>query len=916
MRVRGLIAVCGLLVLCGAPLASARAHAFGDPVGPVEATGPGGANVPFDNGGFSCDHASGDLFPIGTTTVNCTTTDADGNPVSAGSFDVIVQDTTGPVLSGMPGDQPVSTGSPPATVSWPAPSANDLVDGSVSTSCSPSSGSSFASGSTTVTCSATDAHNNSSSASFTVTVTVTDTTNPVITVPGNINDSTTDPSGKVITYNPTATDNIDGSLPVSCSPASGTKFPANGNPTTVTCSATDTHGNTGTNSFTVTIAYIDNVAPVISGMPGDISTTTTVNAPKTVTWPSPTATDNVAGSVPVTCTPNSGSSFPANGSPTTVTCTASDGTNSASASFTVTVTITDTIAPMITNQPNITTTTDVNAPKVVTYTNPTATDNIDGTLPVSCAPASGSTFPQNGSPTTVTCTATDAHGNTGTETFTITVNLVDTTKPVLSSVPGGIAENTEVPTGKVISYTAPTANDNLDGPLGVTCTPASGTNFVVGSTPVTCSATDAHGNKGEATFSVVITLIDITNPVLSNVPGDITTEANGPSGSKANFTPPTAVDNLDGPIPAVPCTPGSGSTFPLGETTVTCSATDAHGNTGNATFKVRVVDTTPPTLIAPGDTSVYATSESGSDGNDQGPITKFVFGFHVADIADPSPKVTSNPPAFFPVGTTTVTFTATDASGNKASASAKLTVLPKPAPGTTPPPLPPPKENTPPGNVQGLVGKGGDGRAIFKWTNPTDADFDHVEITRTTSLTPKAADTGTVVYSGKGTTYTDKGLQNGKEYRYVIVSVDKNGNKSAGVAIVVVPKKAFLKTPADGARLKQLPKRFVWLADPKAAYYNLQLYVGGTLLFKSTAAANPEKILSTWTTAPFFVFKSPWKWEGRSYKMTKGVYTWYVWPGYGAREAAKYGPLMGSATFQVTPAPAKPKAKPKKPKKP
>jgi len=229
--------------------------------------------------------------------------------------------------------------------------------------------------------------------------------------------------------------------------------------------------------------------------------------------------------------------------------------------------------------------------------------------------------------------------------------------------------------------------------------------------------------------------------------------------------------------------------------------------------------------------------------------------------------------------------------------------------------LPPPSDNKPPGPVTNVQAKGGDGRAIFKWTNPTDPDFDHTEITRTTSVTSSAA-TGTVVYSGKGTTYTDKGLQNGNQYRYVLVSVDKNGNKSAGVATVVVPKKALLKTPADGARLKQLPKRFVWLADPKAAYYNLQLYVGGTLLFKSTAAANPTKILSTWTTAPFFVFKSPWKWEGRSYKMTKGVYTWYVWPGYGAREAAKYGPLMGSATFQVTPAPAKPKAKPKKPKKP
>jgi hypothetical protein len=346
---------------------------------------------------------------------------------------------------------------------------------------------------------------------------------------------------------------------------------------------------------------------------------------------------------------------------------------------------------------------------------------------------------------------------------------------------------------------------------------------------------------------------------------------------------------------------------------VTCSATDAHGNTGTATFKVKVVDTTPPTLNPPGDTSVYATTDSGADPLDEGPISRFVHGAHASDIVDPSPLITADQPVFFVVGTTTVTFTATDASGNKTTAKAKLTVLPKPAAGTTPPPLPAPKENTPPGNVQNVQAKGGDARATFKWTNPSDPDFDHTEITRTTSLTSKAAGNGTVVYSGKGTTYTDKGLQNGIEYRYVLASVDKNGNKSGGVATVVVPKKAFLKTPADGVRLKQLPTRFVWLADPKAAYYNLQLYAGGTLLFKSIAAT-PRKILSTWTTVPSLAFKSPWKWEGRSYKMTKGVYTWYVWPGYGAREAAKYGALMGSATFQVTPAPAKPKpkAKPKK----
>jgi hypothetical protein len=57
-----------------------------------------------------------------------------------------------------------------AAVSWTAPTASDLVDGSVTVVCSPESGSTFALGITTVTCSATDAAGNKASASFTVSV--------------------------------------------------------------------------------------------------------------------------------------------------------------------------------------------------------------------------------------------------------------------------------------------------------------------------------------------------------------------------------------------------------------------------------------------------------------------------------------------------------------------------------------------------------------------------------------------------------------------------------------------------------------------------------------------------------------------------------------------------------------------------
>jgi hypothetical protein len=192
----------------------------------------------------------------------------------------------------------------------------------------------------------------------------------------------------------------------------------------------------------------------------------------------------------------------------------------------------------------------------------------------------------------------------------------------------------------------------------------------------------------------------------------------------------------------------------------------------------------------------------------------------------------------------------------------------------------------------------GDGSVTLTWTNPTDADFDRTEITRTTTKTG-SKETGTLVYRGKGTSYTDRGLSNGVEYRYVIVTVDKTGNASAGLATAVMPKASLLRLPADGARLTKIPKQFRWTPDSRATYYNLQLYLGGTLVAQSTASAG-EKILSVFPTKPVYKFKSPWKWNGRKYKMTNGIYTWYVWPGYGAREKVDYGALLGSATFQVT----------------
>ena len=79
-----------------------------------------------------------------------------------------------------------------------------------------------------------------------------DTTPPVLTLPSPITSSSTGPSGAVVTFTVTATDPDDAASPVQCNPASGSTFPIG--TTTVTCISTDTHSNTGTASFTVTIS--------------------------------------------------------------------------------------------------------------------------------------------------------------------------------------------------------------------------------------------------------------------------------------------------------------------------------------------------------------------------------------------------------------------------------------------------------------------------------------------------------------------------------------------------------------------------------------------------------------------------------------------------------------------------------------
>jgi hypothetical protein len=215
----------------------------------VTYTKPGASDVASTTVAVDCLPASGSTFALGTTPVTCTATDEHGL-TSEGSFDVTVQDTTPPTVT-VPADKTVeATGPSGAAVTFTA-SASDLVDGTTSVSCSPVSGSMFALGDTTVTCSSTDTRSNTGSSSFNVKV--RDTTGPNLHLPANINALATSAAGTTVSYTATADDLVDTSVTPSCSPISGAAFPVG--TTTVNCSATDDSGNTTTGSFTVTVSF-------------------------------------------------------------------------------------------------------------------------------------------------------------------------------------------------------------------------------------------------------------------------------------------------------------------------------------------------------------------------------------------------------------------------------------------------------------------------------------------------------------------------------------------------------------------------------------------------------------------------------------------------------------------------------------
>ena len=608
--------------------------------------------------------ASGSFFPVGTTTVTVTATDASGNTATC-TFTVRVNDTQGPTIN-CPSTDLVVSNDPNqcgAVVNFPTPGVTDNCPGAITVTVVPPSGSFFPVGTTVVTVTATDGAGNISICTFKIRV--VDTQLPVVTCPANITVSNTaGQCGAIVTWAaPIATDNCPG-VTVTSSPASGSFFPVG--TTTVTVTARDASNNVKTCTFTVTVN--DTQLPTITCPANIVVVNTQGQCGAIVVYPGPQAADNCPGFT-VTSTPASGSFFPVG--TTTVTCTVTDASGN-TATCTFTIRVNDTELPTVTCPANITVNNTAGQCGAVVNFTPTATDNCPG-VTITSSPASGSFFPVG--LTTVTVTATDASGNIKTCQFTVRVN--DTQAPVITCPANITVGNTAGQCGAVVTYAA-TATDNCPG-VTVVLSPASGTFFPVGTTTVTATATDAAGNTATCTFTVRVN--DTQLPTIVCPANIVVANTTNQCGAIVTYPAPTFTDNCPGGT--VTSSPASGTFFAVGTTTVTCTATDAAGNVSTCTFTVRVNDTQLPVITCPADIIVNPPV---------GTCTAVVT--YTATVTDNCPgaaiTVISGLPSgsTFPTGVTTVVLQATDASGNTATCSFTVTVNDAQLPVITTQPLP------------------------------------------------------------------------------------------------------------------------------------------------------------------------------------------------------------------------------------
>lgn len=355
--------------------------------------------------------------------------------------------------------------------------------------------------------------------------------------------------------------------------------------------ATDACGNSS--MFVQTINVVDNVAPVISGVP----LSTFVSCSNIPTPPTVTANDACSGPVPVTYTQTqigSGCSFQLQRRWTAVDPCGNTAVR------TQLIYVSDNQAPVLVGVPAAATIS-CSAP-LPTAATVTATDNcsLNGAQPT----VSMSQLTENlpcGYKLTRIWTAVDACGNTATASQIITV--VDTNGPVLSAVPANVTVNCE----SIPNATSITAADDCSGAVNVAYNEQVNLGICPYTIVRTWSAVDACGNA--TTAQQTITVIDNTFPVLTGVPADVTVNC----GTNVPVAPVTAADNCTATLPVVYVTSSTVNGCTTRERRQ-WTATDICGNTTQREQFITYVDNQAPVLTAElNDLQVQCTSEIPTD---------------------------------------------------------------------------------------------------------------------------------------------------------------------------------------------------------------------------------------------------------------------------------------------------------------
>ena len=439
---------------------------------------------------------------------------------------------------------------------------------------------------------------------------------------------------------------------------------------TVTLTVTNSYGYTATCTATVNV---QDVTPPIAHCQTNV--TVSLNAMGNATLAAAAVNNGSTDNCSITSLALSQTAYtcadviPANAGPTNpivVTLTVTDDAG-LTASCTAEVTVIDQIAPTVVCPANITANVDpqLGCGNLVTWTEPTGVDNC-GTPTLASSEVNGGFFAVG--TTLVSYTATDASGNQGSCTFTVTV--IDNVAPVIVGCAPTVTITPNLTTcSAIVSWSTVTATDNC--PAVTLLATADGNSFAPGGTlsvgthTILYTATDASSNTATCSFEVIV--LDQVPPTASCVPNlTVALDNDGLASITTGQVNNGSSDNC-GPV-TLALNDASFSCVDLGSVPVTLTVTDGASNSSTCTSTVMVVDNQAPTAVC----HPNITVNLGSTGTHT--VTVGEVDANSSDNCTPSMTLLNNVVDCDDIGTpVVVTLVVTDASNNVATCTTSVT---------------------------------------------------------------------------------------------------------------------------------------------------------------------------------------------------------------------------------------------------